>query len=588
MGKACSNVVERASKGAINCPVDFETCVDLKYGGLLITLPALLACGLLRNISRFDLSKVYYTTTQIFMTLAFMVMMRVKQIEQSKLLSCGELGRCLGMDRVPSAQTLRNRLSDFTSVSDVHEWSLDLSRDLMKEDAIDGVLYVDGHVNIYYGRSITMPKRYVTQMRLCMSGSTDYWVNGAIGQPYFVVHKTINEGIIKTMTDEIIPELDKSIPNQPTKEELEKNPLLHRYMLVFDREGYSVPFFIELKKKKLSFCTYRKYVNDKWDISEFKEYTVKDKSGNIVTMKLAERGVYLTTKKEKGKPSEGIWVREIRKLNPCGHQTSIITSNYILSITDIGLYMFARWCQENYFKYATQSFGIDCLISNIKNSIPDTYKIQNPEYLSLNKTHKSISGKLSKCKQKLADKVMEIEQIENKTENINENKTENEIENKQMKKYLQQKSELLQTVELYQADLEDIKQKKKEIPKRIDVKEINPEKEILTTVNDRKQLIDTIKMICYWAETALANQIKPLMSSPEEARTLIRSIYQSSADLKVNKQTNTLNVELHHSNFAEVDKIMCNLFKFLNECEIVFPGSGLTIQYNLVSGKFHE
>ena len=588
MGKACSNVVERASKGAINCPVDFETCVDLKYGGLLITLPALLACGLLRNISRFDLSKVYYTTTQIFMTLAFMVMMRVKQIEQSKLLSCGELGRCLGMDRVPSAQTLRNRLSDFTSVSDVHEWSLDLSRDLMKEDAIDGVLYVDGHVNIYYGRSITMPKRYVTQMRLCMSGSTDYWVNGAIGQPYFVVHKTINEGIIKTMTDEIIPELDKSIPNQPTKEELEKNPLLHRYMLVFDREGYSVPFFIELKKKKLSFCTYRKYVNDKWDISEFKEYTVKDKSGNIVTMKLAERGVYLTTKKEKGKPSEGIWVREIRKLNPCGHQTSIITSNYILSITDIGLYMFARWCQENYFKYATQSFGIDCLISNVKNSIPDTYKIQNPEYLSLNKTHKSISGKLSKCKQKLADKVMEIEQIENITENITENKTENEIENKQMKKYLQQKSELLQTVELYQADLEDIKQKKKEIPKRIDVKEINPEKEILTTVNDRKQLIDTIKMICYWAETALANQIKPLMSSPEEARTLIRGIYQSSANLKVDKQTNTLNVELHHSNFAEVDKIMCHLFKFLNKCEIVFPGSGLTIQYNLVSGKFHE
>jgi len=588
MGKACSNVVERASKGAINCPVDFETCVDLKYGGLLITLPALLACGLLRNISRFDLSKVYYTTTQIFMTLAFMVMMRVKQIEQSKLLSCGELGRCLGMDRVPSAQTLRNRLSDFTSVSDVHEWSLDLSRDLMKEDAIDGVLYVDGHVNIYYGRGIDMPKRYVSQMRLCMSGSTDYWVNGAIGQPYFVVHKTINEGIIKTMTDEIIPELDKSIPNQPTKEELEKNPLLHRYMLVFDREGYSVPFFIELKKKKLSFCTYRKYVNDKWDISEFKEYTVKDKSGNIVTMKLAERGVYLTTKKEKGKPSEGIWVREIRKLNPCGHQTSIITSNYILSITDIGLYMFARWCQENYFKYATQSFGIDCLISNVKNSIPDTYKIQNPEYLSLNKTHKSISGKLSKCKQKLADKVMEIEQIENKTENINENKTENEIENKQMKKYLQQKSELLQTVELYQADLEDIKQKKKEIPKRIDVKEINPEKEILTTVNDRKQLIDTIKMICYWAETALANQIKPLMSSPEEARTLIRGIYQSSANLKVDKQTNTLNVELHHSNFAEVDKIMCHLFKFLNKCEIVFPGSGLTIQYNLVSGKFHE
>ena len=84
-----------------------------------------------------------------------------------------------------------------------------------------------------------------------------------------------------------------------------------------------------------------------------------------------------------GKSVDGIWVREIRKLNPSGHQTSIITSNYSLSITEIGLYIFSRWCQENYFKYATQNFGIDCLISNTKNSIPETYKIQNPEYVSL-------------------------------------------------------------------------------------------------------------------------------------------------------------------------------------------------------------
>jgi hypothetical protein len=226
-------------------------------------------------------------------------MLRVKQLEQSQLLSCGELGRCLGMDRIPCVQTLRNRLNDFTEVADVTQWSLELSRHWMKDDAVDGILYVDGHVNIYYGKSVQMPKRYVSRMRLCMSGSTDYWVNGAIGQPYFVVHKTINEGIIKTITNEIIPELDISVPNQPTAEQLVANPLLHRYMLVFDREGYSVPFFIELKEKRIAFCTYRKNVKDQWDINEFKEYTVKDLSGETVKMKLAERGVYLSAPKEK-------------------------------------------------------------------------------------------------------------------------------------------------------------------------------------------------------------------------------------------------------------------------------------------------
>jgi hypothetical protein len=359
MGNACRNVVERASKGALNCPVEFENQVDLQYAGVLVTLPALIVSGILNGISRFDLSKVYYNTTQIFLSLAFMVMLRVKQVEQSRLLSCGELGRCLGMDRVPCTQTIRNRLSDYAATADVGQWSLELSRYWMKQEDVEGVLYVDGHVNIYYGKSVEMPERYVSRMRLCLSGSTDYWVNGAIGQPYFVVHKTVNEGIIKAITNDILPELDKSVPCQPDQEALVKNPLLHRYMIVFDREGYSVPFFIELKKRRIAFCTYRKNVKDKWEISEFKDYTVKDKSGNTVQIKLAERETCLTTQKEKGKPVEEIRVREVRKLNPSGHQTAIITSNYTLSITDVGVYMFARWL------LSLSKYGIKKYTSNI-------------------------------------------------------------------------------------------------------------------------------------------------------------------------------------------------------------------------------
>jgi hypothetical protein len=571
MGKACQNVAERASLGTLSCPVEFDNQDDLQYGGILVTLPALLVCGILKGISRFDLPKVYYTTAQIFLSLAFMVMLRVKQLEQSQMLSCGELGRTLGMDRTPCVQTLRNRLRDFAEVADVGEWSLDLSRHWMKDDAVDGVLYVDGHVNIYYGKGADMPKRYVSRMRLCMSGSTDYWVNGAVGEPYFVVHKTINEGLIKTLSNEIIPELDKSVPHQPTEEQLAAHPLLHRYMIVFDREGYSIPFFMELKKRKIAFCTYRKYVKDKWDTGEFKEYTVKDTHGETVRMKLAERGVYLAAKKKKGEPVEGIWVREIRRLTPSGHQTSIITTNFSLSVELVGVYMFARWNQENYFKYATKSFGIDCLISNQKNSIPDTYTIPNPDYIALNQEHKSISGKLAKMKGKLADKVMEIDQEEHGE--------------KKMKRYLHQKAEILQSVELYRNELEAIKLKKKEIPKRIRIKETESGKGILTVVNDRKMLMTTIKNIGYRAESALANQIKPLMKNPDEARNLIQSIYQSNADLIVDKQNKRLCVCLHHSNFAHVDKIIQELFDLLNETQTVFPGSDLTLFYILVSDK---
>jgi DNA-binding transcriptional regulator/RsmH inhibitor MraZ len=72
--------------------------------------------------------------------------------------------------------------------------------------------------------------------------------------------------------------------------------------------------------------------------------------------------------------------------------------------------------------------------------------------------------------------------------------------------------------------------------------------------------MDTIKMIGYRAETALANQIKSLISNPEEARSVIRSIYQSNADLKVDKQNKKLYVALHHSHSATVDKVIKDLF----------------------------
>ena len=555
----------------MSCPVEFENQVDLQYAGVLVTLPALIACGILKGISRFDLQKVYYSTTQIFLSIAFMVMLRVKQIEQSRLLSCGEPGRCLGMDRTPCAQTLRSRLDDYTQVADVGTWSLELSRYWMLQDKVEGVLYVDGHVNIYYGKNADMPERYVSRMRLCMCGATDYWVNGAVGQPFFVVHKTLNEGMIKAIQDDIIPELDKSVPNQPDAEALAGNPLLHRYMLVFDREGYSVPFFIALKEKRIAFCTYRKHVKDKWDTNEFKEYEVKDNFGETVRMKLAERGTCLSVQKEKGKPAETIWVREVRKLCASGHQTVIITSNFTMSLTDIGLYMFARWSQENYFKYATESFGIDCLISNVKNSIPDTYMIPNPDYKSLCQQYKSISARMAKQKQKLADITIDIDHTGN--------------EEKQMKKYLRQKAEILQSVEFYKSEREAIKLKKKDTPPRIDIKETDPEKEVFTAINDQKQLMDTIKMIGYWAETSLANHIKPFMSRPEQARTLIRSIYQAHADLKVDKLNKRLYVCLHHSNLTSTDNIIRKLLEVLNKSQTVFPGSDLTLFYALVSDQ---
>ncbi|MCP5024626.1 MAG: hypothetical protein GY930_23035, partial [bacterium] len=66
-------------------------------------------------------------------------------------------------------------------------------------------------------------------------------------------------GKLLGLEHEIVPRLEKEIPNQPTPEQLEADPKLHRFILVFDREGYSPVFLRSLKKKRIACLTYHKY-----------------------------------------------------------------------------------------------------------------------------------------------------------------------------------------------------------------------------------------------------------------------------------------------------------------------------------------
>jgi hypothetical protein len=330
MGKSCSNEIDRvlASRYGICSQPVFGNHLDLGYGGLLLALPSLLSCGLLRHVERFSPVSGYYTAEQVFTSLSFLVLLRVKKLEQSEGVIAGELGRCMGLDRIPCVKTLRERIAAFCAVCDVEKWSGELSREwMLADEELEGALYVDGHVNLYYGHQTQMPKRFVSRMRLCLSGSTDYWVNDQLGHPFFVVHKTISEGLIKVLEEDIIPRLDKDVPGQPTKEELAANPLLHRYMLVFDREGYSVDLFDELSRKRIAFCSYRKNVKEDWGEEEFTPYEIVSPSGEKEEIQLAERQTVLGGKKEKGKPQKEVSVREIRKRSASGHQTAIITTN---------------------------------------------------------------------------------------------------------------------------------------------------------------------------------------------------------------------------------------------------------------------
>jgi hypothetical protein len=82
----------------------------------------------------------------------------------------------------------------------------------------------------------------------------------------------------------------------------------YRKDTVFDREGYSPDFLLEMRGRRIACLTYHKYPKEDWPEEEFKNYHAPFSNGNIIEMKLAERGTCLSGK---------VWVREIRVL-PAG------------------------------------------------------------------------------------------------------------------------------------------------------------------------------------------------------------------------------------------------------------------------------
>ena len=169
-----------------------------------------------------------------------------------------------------------------------------------------GVFYADGHVRVYHGKLTDLPRRYVARERLCLRATTDYWVNAMDGRPFFMLSCAVDPGLLSVLREQIVPRLRAEVPNQPSPEQLEADPLLSRFTIVFDREAYSPDFFAQMKKQRIAILTYRKFTAEPWAAREFRPRQVTLINGEQITMEMAERGVRL---------SNGLWVREVRHLS---------------------------------------------------------------------------------------------------------------------------------------------------------------------------------------------------------------------------------------------------------------------------------
>jgi hypothetical protein len=558
----CTRVVERACAAAgllSEAPSQFENAESISQGGVLWALPALLANGLLRNVhNHFHLPKGFYSLVQIVLLLGYMALARIKTMEQLQYHPAGEWGKLLGLDRIPEVRTLREKVKLLAQPEAVLEWSKELSMEWMEQEPeAAGFLYVDGHVRVYHGAQTKLPRRYVARQRLCLRGTTDYWVNDLLGRPFFVVRSPFTPGLLEVLRKDIVPRLLTEVPGQPSQEELDANPLLHRFTIVFDREGYSPEFFLEMQHLRIACLTYHKFPNEDWPESEFEEQVVSLAYGEQVHMKLAERGTWAGNK---------LWMREIRKLTETGHQVSILTTNFLVEMKPCAGRMFARWSQENFFQYVMQHFAMDRLVDYQLGEADETAKVVNPAYRKLENDIKSKAAKLSRVLAQFGAITFP-----------------SELESLQMAFYENEKGRLKEEIDFLHDDLAKQKAQRKITPKHVPWAQLPEEERFIPLSPTRKQFLDTIKMIAYRAETMMARILQNATSRTEETRALLREIFSAEADLIPDELAGTLTVQLHHLANHSSDELARYLAKEFNETETVYPGTNLRLIYKLVA-----
>jgi len=563
MGMGAQNSEARlaASIGQLEDPVapDFQAIQDVPKGGVLFALPALLVTGLLKTSEHFfKLSKGYYGLDSLLIILAFTALVRLKSIESLRYSPPGEWGKLIGLDRIPEVRTLRSKIKQLTQGDGSQKWSEALCKEWMQSAPEQAsILYIDGHVRVYNGQQTKLPRHHVARQKLCLRATTDYWVNAMDGQPFMVINKAVDPGMIKVIENDILPQLEKTLPDFVSAEELAIDPLLHRFTLVCDRESYSPPYFKRLKAQRVACLTYHKHPGENWPEDEFYPHQVTLPSGEKTELKLAERGHCL---------SNGLWVREIRKLTQKGHQTSIIGTDYRSDMIPLAVAMFARWSQENFFKYCREHFGLDKLVDYCTDPVSESTEVVNPQYRQLDSQIKSSQGKLNRLLARFATLTLDAP-----------------IEPEKVEPFLQKKTACQDEIEGFQEQIKTLKEQRKQVAHHIKVKDL-PEKDQFEQLSTQsKHFIDTIKMIAYRAETAMANLLRETLARPDEVRSLLRAIYSGEADLIPDHEQGTLTIRLHHLANRSYDAAIHKLCDELNTTETHFPRTNLRMIFKLGS-----
>ena len=265
---------------------------------------------------------------------------------------------------------------------------------------------------------------------------------------------------------------------------------------------------------------------------------------------------------------EGMKIREVRKKSDDSHQTSILTTNRKLGLTWIAIYMFARWCQENFFKYLRQEYDIDRMMYYLVTQINEGVMVVNPIYSKLTQGIKKIREKINR---RLAQLFL-----------LSEENVKSALETSPH--YLKKQVTMINQIDQLREEEQKLVEARKSQTYKIKVKDM-PENTRYTKLDMEGKLFQNIiKMICYRAETTISLLVKgDIYKKQEEIRSLVKSIINSKGDIVPNYLQKTLTIKIYTLATPRDNIALEKLCKLLTDSETIYPGTELKMIYKLAT-----
>ncbi|MBD3162575.1 MAG: helix-turn-helix domain-containing protein, partial [Candidatus Latescibacteria bacterium] len=167
----------------------FADAEQLSRAGVLLAVPLLVSSGVLGVFKRLfgSLGPAFYGLRTTVVCLFLTALLRIKRPENIKEYNPAELGRIVGLDRMPEVKTLRRKLAALASAKKGEELMRALAELRIEANPdLVGYLYVDGHTREYHGKH-PLGKSHITGRRISAPAATDNWLGDERGDPLFLV-----------------------------------------------------------------------------------------------------------------------------------------------------------------------------------------------------------------------------------------------------------------------------------------------------------------------------------------------------------------------------------------------------------------